>query len=292
MAGFRNLRRLVARQQTDGAEFFSAFRKVPNVATAAGFWLDLSMSPGNPSPNYYASTPLKAQVLAQSTDGGIRHGGNVSPATKHLREFLAYTATAGATALTAVLCDYLLYYPFCSQDGVGEVQAMDNASPLTRCTSGDGVRIMPVVLNPHSAAGPTFSCEYTNSDGVGGRVTELATFGGQTVAGTILTSAVAGARTFAPFLPLQSGDTGVRSIESVTIQTVGDVGTFALVLVRPLLWTCLRGIDAATEVDAFMHQGGRLPVIEDDAYLGMVARCGGSVSAAQILGTILTTWSE
>lgn len=289
MAGFRNVKE-IGDAYDEGREFFSGWRKTPTIATAAGYWVDLSLSSGNPSPNYYATTPLAAARLAQSTDGGIRHGGNVAPATKHLREFLGYSATAGANPLPCLLCDYLLYYPFLPEDTVGEAQLLDNAIGLSRYTDGEGVQIMAVVRDPHSAAGSTFQCSYTNSRGVSGRLTRPATFGAQVVTGTILASNV-GAGSFAPFLPLQDGDTGVRSIESFTILTGGDVGTFVLALVKRIGAWNLRGVDAPRETDPLLHHGLRLPRIVDDAYLGLVAQCAGNITGASIQGSITTIWS-
>jgi len=289
MTGFRNLRE-IGDAYEEGREFFSAWRKVPTVATAAGYWLDLSISPGNPSPNYYATTPLAAARLAQSTDGGIRHGGNVSPASKHLRELLAYSSAAGGNPLAGLLCDYLLYYPFIPEDDVGNPQVLDNTVGLSRYTDGEGVQIMAVVRDPHSAAGSTFQCSYTNSRGVAGRLTQPTTFGAQAVTGTILAGS-AGAGSFAPFLPLQDGDTGVRSIESVTVLTGGDVGTFVLVLVKRIGIINTRGVDAAREIDPLKDHGLRMPVIADDAFLGIVALTAGNISGSQIYGTIQTVWS-
>ena len=159
VAGFRNVKE-IGDAYDEGREFFSGWRKTPTIATAAGYWVDLSLSSGNPSPNYYATAPLAAARLAQSTDGGIRHGGNVAPATKHLREFLGYSATAGANPLPCLLCEYLLYYPFLPEDTVGEAQLLDNTIGLSRYVDGEGVQIMAVVRDPHSAAGSTFQCSY------------------------------------------------------------------------------------------------------------------------------------
>lgn len=288
MAGFRNVRDIVDAYDA-GREFFSAWRKVPTVTTAAGYWIDLSLSPGNPSPNYYATAPLAAARLAQSTDGGIRHGGNVSPGRKVLRELLGWSSAANP--MSALLCDYLLYYPFVPEDDPGNPQVMDNTTGLSRYTSGEGVQIMAVVRDAHSGAGSTFQCSYTNSEGVPGRLTYPATFGAQVVTGTIL-ARNSGAGSFAPFLPLQDGDTGVRSIESCTILTGGDVGTFVLVLVKRLGILNFRGVDAAREIDPLKDHGLRLPAIEDDAFLGLVALTAGTIAGAQIYGTIQTTWSE
>ena len=92
-----------------------------------------------------------------------------------------------------------------------------------------------------------------------------------------------------PFLALQRGDTGVRSVESVTIGGVGDVGLFALVLVKPLATFSLRGIDAATEID-FLTDMNSMPEIKDDAYLNFVSLPIGSLSGAPIHVIIETTW--
>ena len=56
MAGFANVRAIV---DAEGSGFgkLASWRKQPTQATGAGFWFDLSMSPGNPVPNYYIGTP-------------------------------------------------------------------------------------------------------------------------------------------------------------------------------------------------------------------------------------------
>lgn len=41
-----------------GQTRYTTYRKVPTQSTNQGVWFDLSMSPGNPSPQYYAATPM------------------------------------------------------------------------------------------------------------------------------------------------------------------------------------------------------------------------------------------
>jgi hypothetical protein len=292
MPGFNSIRSLVDREVTDGATVYTGWRKLPSVATAAGFWQDLSMAPGNPRPNYYASSPQIAARLAQSTDGGIYHGGAVSPSTKHLRILTALTAAAGAVPLPMTLCDYLLYYPFLDESIIDEEQVMDNTVGLSRYTNGAGVRIMAVVVAGHTVGtGTFFTVNYTNQAGVAGRTTLPAQLGTQFVNGTIATSARATASCFAPFLPLQAGDTGVRSVEGITFTGIPDVGLVTLVLVKPLADISLRGIDAPVEVD-FLIDRPSSPRIVDDAYLNFIALAGGSLSAAQIMGDATFTWSS
>lgn len=288
MAGFANARRM-ADAQDAGQYLYASFRKQPTQATGAGIWFDLSMSPGNPAPNYYIGAVGAFTPMRQSTDGGLRHGGNVSPAKKFLRKLLVQTATAAATPCQLLLLDYIGFYGFIDES-VLDPQPLDNTVPLPRHADGRGVQMMPVVVAAHSGGQP-FTVSYTNQDGVSGRISRTATMSTQLVNGTILNSQQAGAayENNGPFLALQPGDTGVRSVESVTIGGIGDVGLFSLVLVKPLASISLRGIDAATEID-YLTDMATIPEIEDDAYLNFLALPNGNLSGAPIIGIIETTW--
>lgn len=266
-----------------------SWRKSPSQATTIGIWFDLSMSPGNPAPQYYAATPLAATVMRQSTDGGLFHGGNVSPSTKYLHSIMAMTNVATALPMPMILCDYLLFYPFIDEGSTDE-QLLDNSNTLTRYTNGAGVEIMPVVVGSHSlAAGVTFTVKYTNQDGTANRVTPVHTLTtAQALNGTIATVGRANAAAIGPFMALQGNDTGVRSIQSVTF-SVPDVGLLAMVLVKPLFQMQLRGIDAPVEkVPRIDHS--IMPEIQDDAYLNFVCNPAGSLAATPIHGLIETTW--
>jgi hypothetical protein len=265
------------------------FRKVPAVVTVAGAWYDYSMAPGNPAPQYYAASPLAFTPLARSTDGGIQHGGNVSPSQKVIRRMMALCVTAGGAVQRLTLCDYLGFYPFVDM-GTAEEQPLDNTDALTRSTDGGGVQIMAVLVAPHGLAGDTFFVTYTNQDGTAGRVTPLHTMTtAVAVNGTLLTTQTAGEGRNGPFLTLQAGDSGVRSIQSVQCTNGIDVGLFTLVLVKPLADLSIRGVDAPSEVD-FLTESGRLPVVSDDAYLNFIACPNGSLSAAALIGDIAFTW--
>jgi hypothetical protein len=282
----------VVQAQEDGKYLYASWRKQPTQTTAAGIWFDLSMSPGNPAPNYYIGSPNVFTPLRQSTDGGIRHGGNVNALgkKKFLRILMAQTATAAATPLSCKLMDYIGFYPFIDESILDE-QFMDNTNAPLRYTDGRGVQLMPVVVAGQTG-GQTFIVNYTNQDGVSGRITEAVTMTTQFVNGTVLHSIQANAlyTNNGPFLPLQKGDSGVRSVESVTIGGIGDVGLFALVMVKPLATFSLVGIDAPTEVDYFQNMAA-MPEILDDAYLNFVALPNGSLSGAPINGILETTFT-
>ena len=288
MAGFSGARALSDAQDA-GQYLYASFRKQATQTTGAGIWFDLSMSPGNPAPNYYIGAVGTFTPMRQSTDGGLRHGGNVSPSRKHLRKLMAFSTTATANPLPMKLLDYIGFYGFIDESVLDE-QVLDNTLPLPRHTSGAGVQMMPVVVAGQTGGQP-FTVTYTNQDGVAGRVTQAVTMSTQFVNGTILHSAQSGATAAnnGPFLPLQNGDSGVRSVQSVTIGGVGDVGLFSLVLVKPLASISLVGIDAVTEVD-YLTDMASLPVIEDDAYLNLLALPNGTLSGAPLHGILETTW--
>lgn len=289
MAGFKNLKSLV--DAYDAGQFkLTSWRKQPTQTTASGIWFDLSMSPGNPVPNYYAATPLESKVLARTTDYGIDHGGPVSPKTKHLKQIMAQTVTATAVPLPMILCDYLLYYPFVDMSVAGgEFQPMVQNAALTRYTDGVGVRIMAVEV-ASQIGGAQFYVTYTNSDGVAGRVTPTATCNTQVVNGTIITSAPATAGSIGPFMGLQGADKGVQSIDGVTFLGAGDVGLITLVLVKPLANHLIYDITAPAERD-FCIDFPSMPRIYDDAYLNFICYPTGTLANAPIYGTAEFVWN-
>lgn len=288
--GFRSVRNLIESEVDLGQSHYATWRKSPTQVTGSGVWFDLALSPGNPPPFYYASSPLEAFPIYKSVNGGLNHGQNVSPAQKVLRKVLAMTVTATALPMNIKILDYLMYYPFVDESLDGEEQFMTNTETLPRYTDGAGVQIMAVVVAGH-ATGLTqsFVCSYTNQDGVPGRVTTPVFLNNQFVNGTIITTSLNVAGTAGPFLPLQSGDTGVRSIESLTM-TGSDVGLMTLVLVKPLAQMSIRGKDAPVEVD-YLKDFSQLPVIYDDAYLNMICCPVGTLAATAIHGEITTSWS-
>lgn len=281
--GFANVRDLVDACVAGQGTYYT-FRKTPTTAIAGG-WYDLSMSAGNPRAQYYAAAPLTAQTLSQSADGGLPHGGNVT-GTKHLK-CMTVVITTGAGG-NLMLCDYLLFYPFCD-DSTTDPQLMENTATLTRYTDGVGVQIMAVSVGARTG-GQTFQVTYTNSDGVPGRLTQVAPQSTLSSNGTVINHRGAGTTHNGPFLALQQGDKGVRSIESVQMISGVDVGLFALVLVRPIVQGYVYQTAVPQEFDYFQHFG-KLPEIKNDAYLGLLTFNTGT-AVSNMNGSIETVWSN
>lgn len=288
MAGFYGVREIV-NAHLSGAEKYTQFRKAPSQVTTAGIWFDLTSSGGNPKPFYYASPPLEAAVISQSGMSGMLHGGDVSPSLKVIRKMLVMSSSATGLPMPMTLCDYLLYYPFVDM-GETDEQTTVNSASLTRYTDGAGVRIM-AVLAAAGAGGQTFRVRYTNQAGVANRLTSTVIMNTAAATGSLINTQNANASAAGPFLPLQSGDTGVRSIEGVQMISGADVGLFHLVLVKPLLTTCLVEQTAAAEIDTTIDAGGQLPIVKDGAYLNFICLPNGSLSGVNIHGELTTIWN-
>lgn len=161
---------------------------------------------------------------------------------------------------------------------------------LPRYTDGKNVQILPVSVASR-VGGFAFNVTYTNQDGVAGRVSKSVIENANTTLGVIATSHPAGAAgvyNYCEFIPLQEGDTGVQSIESVNMIS-GDVGLVSLILVRPLAETELKEITAPHEKDFFIS-GGKLPEIKDDAFLNLICLPVGSLAATGLIGSIKVIW--
>jgi len=266
------------------------FRKNPSQVTTQGLWFDMALSPGNPIPKYWFGTPLTATVISQSIDGGFFHGANVSPSKKYLRKLMLSSTSATGLPMNVMLCDYLMYYPLVD-DGTTDEQVMDNTATLTRYTDGDGVQVMAVSVAGRTG-GQDFFINYTNSEGIAGRISKTVRQNNSAALGVVVTSALLSAGGTNPclFIPLQEGDTGVRSIESVTMLGA-DVGLFSLVMVKPLATTVLLDVNAPAERD-FLIESGNLPEIKDDAYLNLVCIPNASLSGVGILADMKVVWSD
>lgn len=284
-----------------GQVWISSFRKtVASAATTTNAWLDYTYSPGSPVANFYASTPLTAALV--EADKGIYTGGNVAPATKHLKNLMLMSAASSATSTTngrqeIAVCDYLLYYPFIDTDAIGEVQTLDNTVTIPRYSGG---QVIAVAQSASSTIGQ-FTFTYTNQNGVSGRVSQnnftyIVAGGGQVVG-----ASGAGA-SFNPFCYLQNGDTLVSSIQDVTFTEAGG-GLMCLVVVKPLIKSVvsqecrrttsgnLESYGACTELSSVIHQAGA-PRIIDGSVLGLLGSgYAGSLASSIMAGALEVAWN-
>lgn len=247
-------------------------------AQAAGNWVDASVSGGIPVYNAYAGAPLEATPLVGGGNRGINTGPFAGP--KRLLTNLLQTRTAVAPAC-GLLLDYLMFYPLVDLDSTDE-QTMTQAATLPRYASGEGVRIMPV-FTLGSTAPTDCTVAYTNSAGAPKSITFSLTPGSSpgSIGATSGTSAATTANN--PFVPLAEGDTGVRSIQGVTLSTA--VGGFCcFVLVKPLTSIVVPEQNTCSEDTRGM---GRAAVqILPGAYLNFALKLQGTPAVSSWLGQL------
>jgi len=283
----QNIEQLV-QAELDGKERCYTWRKTPSQSNSSGLWFDLSMSPGRPVPKYwFDAPPAIAKQITYSADGGLEHGGGVSPSEKYLRLTTGLATVGTALPMTLILCDYLLYYPSVD-DSVLDEQVMDNTVTLPRYTDGKGVQIIAVSVAGRTG-GARFYVKYTNSEGVSGRISKTCYQNSSAALGTLQNNGVNSSVSAMPFVGLQDGDSGVRSIDSV-VMIDADVGLMTFILVKPLGTTVIRGIDAVVEKDYFL-ESGLIPRVYDDAYLNFICLPLGSLSGTALMGDIKTIWT-
>lgn len=241
------------------------WRKFPNSTNQQWIWFDLAVAPWNPVPKYwFDSTPLVAKQVAQSTDWWLYHWPSTSPETKYLRTTTAMFTYAAGLPINMLLCDYLLYYPTID-DSTIDTQILDNTATLPRYTNGEGVNVIAVTTASRTWW-QSFYFTYTNSKGVAWRTSQTVTQNNFPFFWQITTSSLSSIRQSGnPFIWLQSWDTGVRSIQSVTMLWA-DVWLFTLILVKPIAQTQIREATAPVEKD-YLLETSDIPEIKDDAFL-------------------------
>ena len=288
MAGFRSVKKY-AEAWDAGRSYTSHFRKVFTTATSA--WQDCSMQTGGPPAQYYASDPLSAATLSASR--GFYHGDSKAPARKYLTHFSMVGTAFGLTG-TAILCDYVLYYPFIDADDL-TTQAMDNTVTLPRYTDGEGLKVIAVALTASTPIGGQFTFEYVNQDGATktSPVNQLCPFGSAVSVGTILTAinGVSSAPVLGPFVALNSADSGIRQINSVTFSST-NAGLMALAIVKPLVTLGVREINVENEMELVTTLTPP-PEVKDGAYLNYLFWPAQGISGATIMtGKLQFIWDE
>lgn len=147
-------------------------------------------------------------------------------------------------------------------------------SALTRYTSGVGVFASLDIYTQIGTTATTVTCSYTNQDGTGSRTSPATVIGG--------TAFREAGRSI--ILPLQEGDTGVRSVESVTVAaTTGTAGAFGVTLWKPLYVMPILSLGSQQLLfDGIQSMCGNVPEIVDDACLYYMV-IGGATSTGVLL---------
>lgn len=297
--GFTSMDDLIDKVSTDGQFKRIDWNKLflPTTAAVAGEWHCLVKGTGEPATGsiYNSGTNLAFQAASETlaNSGSIQHGGNVSPATKHILNASAFTAAATVAPCILMLVDLLGWYRVTSVTTT-TAQATDNTVTLPRYTNGAGVQAFMWNTNTTAmgAATPNLSLGYTNSAGTASRATPTTLPIGKTAAanGLILYSGT-GLGKYGPFMPLQSGDSGIRSVQTIQNSTSYVSGEYAVGLCKPLLTLPITTLGVAAERD-LVNQLPSMPQIVDGACLVWLMYSGANTPTnSSLYGHLDIGWS-
>jgi len=272
--------------------FWTGVMRRSGPALTANVWADMSYAAGNPVANYYAASPLTSTALV-GADGIDVGPAPASGMKKYIHKFLILPPSGTNIGISEfMLNDVCLFYPFIDGDG-GPQDTTANAV-LTRYNGGHGCRVM-VVSQGGGIGTSNVVVTYTNSAGVAGR-TCTATLNFTAPPGSLVSCCPANTSyqyPCGPFLPMQNGDAGVRSIENVNVLS-GAGGIAAFVIVRPLVLAgsyeaLTLGVAAPIEVD-LIRDKLHLEEVDTGAYLGVLARGTTAGTPAITSAQVTTIW--
>lgn len=155
-----------------------------------------------------------------------------------------------------------------------------NTAALTRYTSGVGVYAAIEVYAAVGTTVTTITMTYTNSAGVGSRVSPAMTIGG-----TAFGSGTGGVPRFI-ILPLQDGDVGVQSVQSVTLAaSTATAGNFGVTLFK-VLGVVVAPQEADTPLNILSGGVINIPQMEPTACISLLGAGNNSAATTVVNGAI------
>jgi len=242
---------------------------------AAGHWISMLNMGGTPSSILGSLTSAAGGVALNSTHAGAIP---ISTQSTALSQYLL-TAGCGAQGIGSLGCAMLVDVLW-GISGIAYTGATyeigSTAAPLTRSTDGIGNQIMFVQQTSNATSvNTTATITYTNSAGTTGRVASG-------IVATTLSRAHHIRPTGLPFVQLQAGDVGVKTIEKVSFSATVASGSCQIFIVKPLLTIPVIGGGGYVEKDQTLQFEGMIKLSEGTdgkmPYLGWIASGVGAVA--------------
>ena len=238
----------------DGKVFRRYFAKNAILMDTGGSINTAWLTVGSPKAG---AAPATKEAPTRATTGALHFP---TPATN---SFLMRQHQNTGNTQCLMIVDVLSWSAGLSGTVTGEQTTNLPTTALSRYTNGENVWLGLICWTATGSTSVNVTARYTNQAGTGSRNTASVTFwsGGL--------GAVSGAPSAGQvqFLPLQSGDYGVRSVEGVTLSasTLG-AGNFGVILCKMLSCVQATMLSQAQETDNIV-QTTFMPEIVDDACL-------------------------
>ena len=240
-----------------------SFGKVSMTAKAAGTFQSLWTAAGLPAAG--ANPASLAMVIPTSATAGALPF--VNPATG--LSYISKISSSQQTIGTLILYDRIAHSS--GLNGTLTTAQAVNGAALTRHTTGEDVELFLEVYTATGATASSVTISYTNSAGVSGRKTPAVAMPVTPVVGQMLP------------IPLQAGDTGIRSVQSVTLSaSTATAGNFGITLVKRIAEIPITVAGTGVVLDPFALG---FPKIEDNACLSFMVVTS-TTSTGFMTGTI------
>lgn len=270
MAGFSSVDEVVNAWSVNGKGQRLFFNKVAAAASSAAIPQTLWTATGLPAAGAYGTQGrANGRVLTDATAGAFAYGNAGAGESMHLTSLGASTITTNGTG-SFILVDRIADCLLALNDAGGSITGLDATSRLNATTApGDGCMLWLEVQSTLGTA-TTLSFTYTNQLGAGSHSTgNIVSTASQATSKSINSSL---------WQPLQAGDSGIRSIESVTLVAGSGSGSYAACLVRPLAMIPIPTAEVYVERD-FVVEIPNLPKLFDDSCLSLIWVPTASVTA-------------
>lgn len=230
-----------------GMQFPRFFTKAVTPTLVAGRPHSLWYLGGNPaagSMNTVTSGGVALSSTSAQVDGQI-HFTDPAAGNAYLARLQAMATQAG----TLLLCDRLWHGAYQTTTSAAIVVTSTSAQTIgsvafpardvNGSTDGEGVYLGVEVYAATGSGTPTLTLGYTNSAGTGDR-------SATNITPTVATSAIGAFH----FIGLQAGDTGVRSVQTITLSATWTSGNIGVVAYRPLAALELTSSNIPNAIDA------------------------------------------
>jgi len=213
-----------------------------------------TMVAGRPfSPFYLAGVPGAAAAPTPGLSGAAltSYAGQIPiPAASNNTHLARFSGVSSAQAGMLLLCDRLWHNSGFTITSTGAQTVNSVAWPARDAngsTNGVGVQLGVEISGATGAGTPTITVSYTDQDNNAGA----------TGTNTVATVATSAAGTFYP-IGLATGDTGVRSVQTLTLSATWTSGTMHLVAYRVLATLELGAAGLPNAIDALTSGMPRL----------------------------------
>lgn len=281
-----SIKTLVEGAMLEGQTATSSFRKNFTGSSTIADYVDGSMAPGNPRPNYYSGTVMRSTLL--NGDYGIWSGGDVSPKRKMVTRITVSGSGSVNYPMRVMLCDFLMYYPFVDLDVTGQ-QDFENTVSLPRYMDGLGVKIFVVAVGS-TIGNVEYTMGYRNHldqdvESMRMRTAQISYVG----ACINTTFGLTGPGGGGPWVwPVNPSD-GVKRLNWISFMDPNG-GLGACVLVKPLCNFNMSEQLAPTIME-WPNLKTEMPVIEDGAYLNFICHAANNVAGTAFNGLLETAWA-